>query len=83
MEPEQLGKRLPHLRAGDHCIYKTVLFLILCPLEALRQSFADGLLNDPGTGKADECAGLSENDVSQRGEAGGDAAGGCYLIPLR
>ena len=53
-----------------------MLHLKFRPLKALRQRFADGLLNDPGPGKADERARLRQNDVPQRGKAGGDAAGG-------
>ena len=52
------------------------IFLELRPLEALRQGLADGLLDDPGTGKADQGAGLGQDDVAQGGETGGDAAGG-------
>ena len=32
---------------------------------ALRQGLADGLLDDPGTGKADQSAGLRQDDIAQ------------------
>ena len=60
MEPQQLGQGVPHLKARHHRVHKAVLLLELRPLEALRQGLADGLLDDPGTGKADQSAGLRQ-----------------------
>ena len=75
MKPQELNQRRAHLAPRNHRVHKAVLLLVLRPLKALRQSLADGLLNDPGTGKADERPRLGQNDVPQRREAGGDAAG--------
>ena len=69
MEPQQLGQGVPHLKAGYHRVHKAVLLLELRPLETLRQGLADGLLDDPGTGKADQGTGLRQNDVPQGGKA--------------
>lgn len=52
VELQQSSQRIPHLAPGHHGIHKTVLHLKFRPLKALRQRFADGLLNDPGPGKA-------------------------------
>ena len=71
-----MGDGVPHLRPGDHLVHKAMLLLVLRPLEALRQSLANGLLDNPGTGKANEGSGLRQNDVPQGGKAGGDPAGG-------
>ena len=76
MQGQQLGESLAHLTAGDDLVHKAVLLQILGALEALRQLLADGLLDNPGTGKADECPRLSQSDIAQRGKAGSDAAGG-------
>ncbi len=76
VELQQTGEGVPQLHPGHHRVHKAVLHLKLRPLEALRQGLADGLLDDPGTGKADQRAGLGQDDVAQGGEAGGDAAGG-------
>ena len=76
VEPQQLGQGVPHLQPGHHRVHKAVFFLELRPLEALRQGLADGLLDDPGTGKADQGTGLRQNDVPQGGKAGRDPAGG-------
>ena len=76
MEPQQTAQSVPHLGAGHHRVHEAVLHLELRTLEAFRQRLADGLLDDPGTRKADEGAGLRQDDVAQGGEAGGDAAGG-------
>ena len=54
MQGQQLGEGLAHFPAGDDLVHKAVLLQILGPLEALGQLLADGLLDDPGTGKADE-----------------------------
>ena len=53
-----------------------MLLLELRPLETLRQGLADGLLDDPGTGKADQSAGLRQDDIAQRGETGSDPTSG-------
>ena len=53
-----------------------MLHLKLRPLKALRQGLADGLLNDARPGEADKRTGFGQNNVTQRGKAGGDAAGG-------
>ena len=76
MECQQLGQCVPQLSAGDDLIHEAVLLQIFRPLKAVGQLLTDGLPDDPGTGKADEGAGLGQGDVAQRGEAGGDAAGG-------
>ena len=54
MEPQEAAQGLPELPPGDHRVHKAVLLLVLRPLEALRPSLADGLLNHPGPGKADQ-----------------------------
>ena len=58
MEPQQPGQGVPHLETGHHCVHKAVLLLEFRPLEALRQCLADGLLDHPGAGEADQGAGL-------------------------
>ena len=57
-------------------IQEAVLQQIFGALEALGELFADGLLNHPRAGEADQGAGLGQHDVPQAGKAGGDAAGG-------
>ena len=69
MQGQQLGESLAHLTAGDDLVHKAVLLQILGALEALRQLLADGLLDNPGTGKADECPRLSQSDIAQIGKA--------------
>lgn len=54
MNFQQLGEHLLLLLAGNNGVHKAVLYLKFCPLEAAGQLFADGLLNDAGTGKADQ-----------------------------
>ena len=76
MELQQTDEGVPQILPGNHRVHKAVLHLKLRPLKALRQGLADGLLNDPRPGEADERAGFGQNNVAQRGETGGDAAGG-------
>ena len=45
-------------------------------LEAVGQGLADGLLDDPLPGEADDRAGLGERDVAEHGEGGGNPARG-------
>ena len=52
-----------------------MLQLELAALEALGQALADGLLDDAGACKTDECARLGQHDVAKAGKAGGNAAG--------
>ena len=49
---------------------------VLGALEAVGQLLADGLLDHPRPGKADQRAGLGELDVAEHGVGRGDAAGG-------
>ena len=76
MELQQTDEGVPQILPGDHRVHKAVLHLKFRALEALRQSLADGLLDHPGPGKANQSAGFRQDDVPQRGKAGGDAAGG-------
>src|SRR5580698_1438956 len=45
-------------------------------LEAFGEFLADRLLDDPGAGEADQRARFGDVEVSEHGEAGGDASGG-------
>ncbi len=45
-------------------------------LEAFGEFLANGLLDDAGSGEANEGAGFGDVEVAEHGEAGGDAAGG-------
>ena len=63
VESQQLCQRLPHLGAGHHLVHKAVLVLELAALEPGRQFFANGLFNDPGTGKADEGPGFRQHNI--------------------
>ena len=71
MQGQQLGEGLAHFPAGNDLIHEAVLLQILGPLKALGQLLADGLLNDPGTGKADERPWLSQSDIARRRWWGG------------
>ena len=75
MQQQELHQGFPHLAPGHHSVHKTVFLLIFRPLEALWQGLPNGLLNDPWAGKANEGAGLCQNDVAQGGKAGRHAAG--------
>ncbi|MPN63180.1 hypothetical protein SDC9_210935 [bioreactor metagenome] len=48
----------------------------LAALEPLRQGLPDGLLDDPRPREPDERPRLRQDVIPQRGEAGGNAAGG-------
>ena len=48
----------------------------LAALEALGQALADGLLDDPRAGEADQRLGLGDVEVAEHGEAGRDPARG-------
>ena len=62
--------------ARHHHVEHAVLEQELGALEALRQRLADGLLDHPRSGEADQRAGLGDVDVAEHREAGGHAAGG-------
>ena len=75
MELQQLDEGGAELTAGYDLVYKAVFQLELAALEALGQALADGLLDDAGACKTDECARLGQHDVAKAGKAGGNAAG--------
>ena len=62
VQAQQFGDGGPHLAPGDDPVYKAVLLQVLRALEPLRQSLSDGLLDDPGAGKADEGPRLRQGD---------------------
>ena len=72
-DPDQ---RFAKLVAVDHHVDHAVLEQVLRPLEALRQALADGALDHPRPGEADQRPRLGDGDVAQHGVRGGDAAGG-------
>ena len=75
MELQDLDQGIPQLAAGHHLIHKAVLHLELAALESGRQLFANGLLNDPRTCKADQRARLCQHDVAKACKAGRHTAG--------
>ena len=75
MELQQLDEGGAELTARYDLVYKAVFQLELAALEALGQALADGLLDDAGACKTNECARLGQHDVAKAGKAGGNAAG--------
>ncbi len=78
-QPEQrqdLAEPVAQLVARDDGVDHPVLQEELGALEAGRQLLADGLLDDPRAGEADERLRLGQDDVAQPGEGGRHAAGG-------
>ena len=72
IEPSTAGSSL----RGDDLVDHALLDQEFRALEARRQGLADGLLDHPGAGEADQGAGLGQVHVAQHGVGGGDAAGG-------
>ena len=64
-ELQQLDEGGAELTAGYDLVYKAVFQLELAALEALGQALADGLLDDAGACKTDECARLGQHDVAK------------------
>jgi len=62
-QPQQRRDPVAHLAAVDNHVDGSVLEQEFAALEALRQRFAHGLLDDPGTGEADQRAWLGEVQV--------------------
>src|ERR1035438_4476681 len=60
----------------DHGVEEAFFEEELGALETFRKFLADGLLDDAGACEADEGSGFGDVEVTQHGEAGGDAAGG-------
>ena len=71
MKLQDLDQRIPQLTAGHHLIHKAVFHLEFAALEPGGQFFTDGLLNDTGAGKADECPRFGQHDIAQACKAGG------------
>ena len=67
---------LPHLPSIDNHVQGAVLQQEFAPLESVRQRLADGLLNDTGSSKSDECLGFRDIQVSKHGQARRNAARG-------
>ena len=82
MELQQLDEGGAKFATWHDLVHKAVFQLELAALEALGQALTDGLLDDAGTGEADECPRLGQHDVAKAGEAGGDAAGGGVVSTL-
>ena len=76
MKLQDLDQRIPQLTAGHHLIHKAVFHLEFAALEPGGQLFTDGLLNNAGAGKADECPRFGQHDIAQACKAGGHAACG-------
>ena len=71
VESEEQDQRIPQLPAGHDTVHEAMFLQIFRPLESLGQLLTDGLLDDAGTGKADERARLRQGDIrSQAGKAG-------------
>ena len=70
------GKGLAHFLPLDDQVDHAVVEEIFGPLKPFRKLLADGLLDHPGTGKADEGLGFGDIDVPEHGETGGHPAGG-------
>ena len=62
--------------AGDDGVEEAVFEEELGALEALGELLANGLLDNAGSCEANECARFGDVEVTEHGEAGGDAAGG-------
>src|SRR4051794_37153026 len=73
-EPDDAAYGLAQIMAVDNHIDHAVCFEILSALKAFRQFFADRLLDDARSGKADERSGLGDMDIAQHGIRRGDAA---------
>ena len=82
MKLQDLDQRIPQLTAGHHLIHKAVFHLEFAALEPGGQFFTDGLLNDTGAGKADECPRFGERNITQTGKAGRDSACGGWVSTL-
>lgn len=76
MESQYLGEPPAQLSTIAHHVDEALLQQKLGTLEAGGQLLAYGLLNDPGSGKATQRIGLSDNDVAFHGEARHNAACG-------
>src|SRR4051794_32651451 len=67
---------LLHLLASYDGVEEAVFEEELGALEAFGELLADGLLDDAGTGEADEGSGFGDVEVAEHGKAGGDSSGG-------
>ena len=73
---DEIGKAIAHLPAVEDQVKGAELQQELAALQALRQGLAHRLLDDPGTGEADQGVGLGDVDIPEHGQAGGDATHG-------
>src|SRR6266581_220917 len=73
---DQGGQPVAHLAPIDDHVDGALVEQEFGPLESLGQRLAHRLLDDTGTGKADQRTGLGNDDVADKGEAGGNAAHG-------
>ena len=73
---QETGHRGLHLLSLQNPVDDPLLHQKFRSLEALGQLLADGLGDNPGTGKADESSGLRQDDISQHGKAGSHSSGG-------
>ena len=58
MRRKNLGEHVLHLFPLHDPVNKSMIQKELRTLESLREFLSYGLLNNPGTGKSDECLGL-------------------------
>ena len=70
MEPEKLQDFLPHLLRFCDAVSKSMLQLELRLLEPLRKLLMNGLRNDSGTGKTNQCIRLSQDQISEARKTG-------------
>ena len=74
-EPRQARDGRLQVVAMHHHVDHAVILQVLGALEAVGQLLADGLLDHPRPGKADQRAGLGEMHVAEHGVGRRDAAG--------
>src|SRR5438309_1571656 len=71
-----LGEVGLEVAPGDDGVEEAVLEEELGALEAFRELLAGGLLDDAGSGEADEGSGFGDVEVAEHRKGRGDAAGG-------
>ena len=75
-QPAQPRNRGAQIAAVHHHVDHAVIAQIFRSLKSFGQLFPNGLLDDTGTGEADQRAGLSNMHVAKHGIGRGNAAGG-------
>ena len=64
VHPKKLSNLFFHAFSWQNAVQNSFFLEKFCPLKAFRQLLPDGLLDDTGSRKTDECPRLREDDIS-------------------